>query len=156
MYHRKEEHRDIVKVCRHFTAGSCDFDENVCWFLHEYQETHGKNPSASSNFNCKYCGNLFQSKSDLMFHRKAEHFQVVKQCRNYESGYCSYNDKECWYKHNESSYDNQANKPEQHSVFQQVQRNPPPDDDIMARVVGMMEKIMTEFAILKKESKKHQ
>ena len=91
-----------------------------------------------------------------MFHRKAEHFQVVKQCRNYENGYCSYNDTECWYKHNDNSFNNQANQPEQHSVFQQVQRNPPPDDDIMARVVGMMEKIMTEFAILKKESKKHQ
>ena len=154
MVHRKKEHPDIIKTCRYLKEGGCDYDDDMCYYSHRSQETPKKTSSNPSNFNCRFCGKPFDEKSELMFHRKAEHPQVVKQCRDFRRGFCDNSEDECWYKHSDSSeFANQVNEPEQSSGFWNVSKSPPPDD-LMTKVVGMMEKMMLELAYLKKESMK--
>ena len=94
--------------------------------------------------------------ADLMVHRKTQHPQVIKQCRNFQEGFCRNSQSECWYSHEEGRQpSNQSERPENSSVFWKVPKNSPPDD-LMTRVVEMMEKIMTEVAVLKRESGKQQ
>ena len=147
--HRKKEHPDIIKKCRYFIEGRCDYDNDMCHFSHELEETPKNTAQNFTNLNCKYCGKPFETKSELMFHRKAEHPQVVKQCRDFRQGLCDRGENGCWYNHSDSL------PSEQSSFFQKVPRNPPPDI-LMNKVVGMMEKMMLEIAVLKKQSMEQQ
>ena len=51
---------------------------------------------------CRYCGNSFDSKPELMLHRKKHHVHQVNICRNFSSGVCPYEESVCWYKHMDS------------------------------------------------------
>ena len=100
-----------------------------------------------------------------MLHRKKDHQRVVKQCRNFIEDGCSFTDEECWYKHSENRHEKSlaencsstkpSNEEEQASVFWKAPMNTPPDD-LMPRIIAMMENILKEVELLKKESQKDQ
>ena len=51
---------------------------------------------------CRNCGKEFNSKPNLMIHRKSEHSNTVAQCRKNQTGECNYSAEMCWWSHNEN------------------------------------------------------
>ena len=101
MYHIKDKHHILTMQCKYFARGICNFNESTCWFSH-------KITTVIDNLRCKYCGERFQKKYELMKHRKNEHEQNVALCRENINGKCKFND-ECWFKH-KNPKDNRASK----------------------------------------------
>ena len=48
---------------------------------------------------CRTCGEHFNTKSNLMNHRKDKHLNTVAHCRNNLKGTCSYPSRMCWWNH---------------------------------------------------------
>ena len=160
MKHRKVEHIDIIKKCRFFAAGGCEFEKEVCWFRHDNeveQSRTRKTPDLDNLFKCRFCEKTFQEKSAFMLHRKNDHQRVVKQCRNYNEEGCSFTNEQCWYKHSENRHEKSLSETEEEhaSGFWKAPMNTPPDD-LMPRIISMMENILKEVELLKKESLKGQ
>lgn len=97
MDHRKKHHRDIVRKCRNYLNGNCPYSDVECWFSHGT----GNYPVSDEekNFECRSCGETFESLHVMMKHRKEEHARMVPQCKSIMQGtMCEYKDK-CWYGH---------------------------------------------------------
>ena len=77
-----------------------------CEFIGEDEydlDAHVFSEECEQHFTCYYCGMNFYTKKDLMIHRKIEHEQKVKPCRNFSGGGCELKDEDCWYLHSDSS-----------------------------------------------------
>ena len=55
--------------------------------------------TAQGGMKCRNCGKMFQTKRNLMDHRKSEHLGTVAPCRNHMEGLCTYSNKMCWWSH---------------------------------------------------------
>ena len=97
MCHKKYEHKDKVNPCKYFQEDRCMFSDEVCWNSHLVNQkliiTTTKN-----EYICKYCDQVFMSKTELMKHRKHKHIQYVALCRHKTNDKCKYNNN-CWFKH---------------------------------------------------------
>ena len=96
-YHMKKEHETMVQPCNFFSKGVCHFSEERCWYSHKAEKIIES--ATINNFICKYCGDSFGVKSELMIHRKLKHSNNVAECREYVKGNCKFENK-CWFKHN--------------------------------------------------------
>ena len=67
MSHRKVDHINIIKKCRYFLRGMCDFKDDECWFRHV--ET-SKQISGGAPFKCSFCEKTFDTNTYLIVHRK--------------------------------------------------------------------------------------
>ena len=74
----------------------CHFDDYTCWFSHK--EFTSNNDNVKNDYTCKYCGDKFECKNNLMKHRKQQHEKIIATCREYIKGNCIYG-YDCWYKH---------------------------------------------------------
>ena len=101
MAHMKKEHVSLTKVCSFFREGKCIFKEDNCWFKHEELETTQNSTIfyKHKEYNCRFCGKVFDSKKEFMIHRKKEHKESVSECFEYENGWCRFGDQNCWFKH---------------------------------------------------------
>ena len=134
MMHRKNKHSSIVKKCNWFRNGSCSYTDNMCWYSHDLT-------SEELQHKCRFCGNCFNSKSELMAHRKSHHSQTVAKCRNYVNGKCNFG-LECWYEHGQQIEGQSLD-------FQEVKEmNQPPD--MTPRMLNLMEKMMQRMSALEK------
>ena len=52
---------------------------------------------------CRICGEVFETKSALMVHRKKEHTHTVAFCKNNNVGSCPYLSKICWWRHDKET-----------------------------------------------------
>ena len=95
-HHIKAKHDIMTKSCKYFAQGICHFDEHTCWFSHK--EFTSNNDNVKNDYTCKYCGDKFQCKNNLMKHRKQQHEKIIATCREYIKGNCIYG-YNCWYKH---------------------------------------------------------
>ena len=112
MNHRKLEHASS-KICRYFKLNKCIFDASDCWYKHPASSFTEK--EVDLGHACDKCEKVFESKSDLMKHRKTEHGSVISKCRKFAQGNCDYTDSTCWFSHieqNENLYDNTSNNHE--------------------------------------------
>ena len=71
-----------------------------------------------------FCDCNFESKSELMSHRKKAHPSRVKQCRNNENGRCQHGPN-CWYNHDyEMIFDEEhvqiVNNPENNRIVKKL------------------------------------
>lgn len=89
MVHRKANHK--VKACRFLT--NCKFGDK-CHYKHP--ETDAQKEEEDWQCNSKDCGTWFNTKKEMMEHRKANHSTQV--CRYYLNGNCT-KGPECWYRH---------------------------------------------------------
>ena len=126
MNHRKAKHITSVAQCTTNIEGRCTFSAAMCWWKHEERKT---NPE--ENVDCFVCNETFKSKTELMIHRKKEHFNIVRQCLQFSENNCRYQEKSCWYKHGiehrNNDISNQQNKEvESSSVFQKASMNKKP------------------------------
>ena len=106
MAHRKEKHFSATGVCSFFMEGKCAFNKDVCWFKHEKLETTEDSsvPQKLKEYNCGFCGKIFENKKDFMIHRKTEHVNSVSECFKNKNK-CRFGEKNCWFRHEkESSY----------------------------------------------------
>ena len=141
MNHRKSMHPEIIKTCRRFLKGICAYADEICWYGHSLNKERASETSANiiAEFECKFCKKVFESKSEFMKHRKAKHPQVVKQCRDSASGSCRFSDEECWYIHYQIT-DSISDKAPTSNFHQDLNRQPP-DQDLMQRIISMLEKV---------------
>ena len=83
----------------------CEFPaediNDLVYHMHEFHPLERE-----SDIRCHYCGENFETKRDLMIHRKNAHIEKVKLCSYFAEGKCIFGD-ECWYNHSktESNYD---------------------------------------------------
>ena len=142
MTHRKAVHPTTI-VCKFFP--NCD-NGDECAYVHKVNTqvkmvvgdspTPGDVPTpstpptpvpvSSSMIVCKICNEQFNSKHNLMSHRKQKHIESVKQCRDHLQNTCRRGEGRCWYKH-ENFQQPQAQKVQGRQNFvqnQQVQKTP--------------------------------
>ena len=63
MKHQKEMHKEKVKQCIFFSAGHCDYSDELCWFNHEKVS----NVSLKEAYlNCRICNKKFNIRSEFM------------------------------------------------------------------------------------------
>ena len=86
MVHRKIEHYSSVALCRN--GIECKFSDR-CWWKHK--KDHG------NMIDCFLCEQSFQTKGEVMLHRKSVHPKTVKICNNFKTDKCTYTS--CWFRH---------------------------------------------------------
>ena len=76
----------------------CDYqaEDNIDLDGHTYSEH-----AVENNLTCRYCENAFDTKKELMIHRKKYHIERVNVCREFSKGVCPLTDSVCWYNHQE-------------------------------------------------------
>ena len=100
-YHMKDRHEDFLEPCKFYARGSCFFTDETCWYSHKVNSNIN---SSKINLECKYCGETFHHKHELMRHRKQNHEDKVALCSKYESGKCDF-EILCWFKHRTNNVD---------------------------------------------------
>ena len=98
MNHKKMKHVENVSKCWHFINGFCPFGDETCWFRHE-MERKELNGQDKKQIKCNICGEILNSKTSFMKHRKNEHEDSLQFCKLYKKGNCTYNEN-CWFSHN--------------------------------------------------------
>ena len=84
--HRKDIH-PTFKPCRNIDK--CKF-QSECFFSHEL--------IPEGKFRCFQCGDDFNTRHDMMIHRKSEHIEDIKTCKEFVLNQCDKETK-CWWKH---------------------------------------------------------
>ena len=77
----------------------CDYEAEDKYELdaHTYTEH-----DAEQYLICRFCEHCFNTKKELMIHRKKYHIERVNICRDFSKGVCPFIDNVCWYKHDQS------------------------------------------------------
>ena len=81
---------DEILLCH-----KCDFEAEDIYDLEAHTYIH----APEQYLTCRYCGVGFDTKDELMVHRKRHHTDAVNLCRDFSNGICPYEDRACWYKH---------------------------------------------------------
>ena len=131
--HRKNHHTEAVAICRKFLEGICHFTSKMCWWNHR-ENGAGNIPDII----CYICSERFESKMELMIHRKNKHREVVRGCTNFAKNSCMFQEQSCWFIHEEEAMDTadpteeeeevigSEDEAETPSVFQRVFRSTKP------------------------------
>ena len=99
------EHRRVThpsnKICKKFP--DCDRGKK-CLYKHqgvqENVETQAYQTQEAANIICRSCQQEFSDKNEMMIHRKIEHLNKVKGCKNIQAGVnCKKGSLHCWYRH---------------------------------------------------------
>ena len=96
MTHKKSTHTDKLAGCRKFSAGKCEVGDVKCWFSH----VNNVKTVELSGVECNICANNFDTLSEFLHHKKLEHKESVKRCRN---NACRFGDTKCWFVHEEET-----------------------------------------------------
>ena len=91
MFHRKSKHMNTVARCKNYLEGKCHYADDICWW------NHGE--SKGENIECFICSKSFETKPNLMTHRKKVHRSVIKSCTQFLLGICRFKDESCWFLH---------------------------------------------------------
>ena len=93
MFTGKSEIQFPCKEC--IFVGNCE--DEVRWHMtysHEYPD-----PDHYGKDTCLDCGKLFDTKCQIMTHRKECHPNLIKPCSFFMEGKCAFDDNVCWYSH---------------------------------------------------------
>ena len=89
---------EIVLPCNNCLYNA-NCEKELRW--HVYHSHNRGNPEISKKFICKVCFRSFQTKSEMMFHTKREHKELVPRCRYFINGECNFSDTKCWFHHSD-------------------------------------------------------
>ena len=126
MIHRKLNHKNFVAKCRKFQDRICDFTSESCWWNHEDKM------NSPERIHCYVCMKTFDTKKEMMGHRKKYHVNLVKQCTNFLEGKCRFQNEFCWFIHmktttKDDSKAEEAMETENDSDFQkEIEQTKPP------------------------------
>ena len=132
MNHRKEKHENFVRPCKNYQDGKCIRTSETCWWRHENVKI-----VQNLTIKCFICNEIFETKSQMMQHRKREHRDKVRSCVNYLQNKCDFLSQSCWFLHDDDDdkeMEVENNEKEQvkeskeeknikESVFQEVTEN---------------------------------
>ena len=71
--------------------------DSVYWYNH--QEKVYEVGTIYNAFKCKKCDEVFNNKSEFMYHKKAKHRNYVPDCRNNLQGTCWFDKTKSWFTH---------------------------------------------------------
>ena len=125
MTHKKIKHREKINYCQNYNSNGCPYDDRKCWFLHI---------RTSEAFECNICDQTFLGKSQFMKHRKSEHSEMVKTCKNNE---CIYKN-ECWFRHEHNEHEN--------TQINNIKTNE--NEKLIEKLVGLVEKLNKRVSCL--------
>ena len=78
----------------------------------------------SNHHTCNICGTTFDTKNQLMLHRKKEHGDIVGLCKEAKNKSCKFSIERCWFKHEiETKTDNKNEKEREEMEKELVFRN---------------------------------
>ena len=120
MIHKKKEHAEKVSHCWHFSAGTCPYRDEQCWFIH----TTEKSNFSISEYTCNICEKVCSNQSNFLQHRKKYHEEHVASCNNFYKGECTYGNGKCWFNHNDNKI---------------IIENEHENKDVMQRIFKIME-----------------
>ena len=128
MNHRKIHHPSNKK-CKNFPNGKCRFAEN-CWYIHEedLMDTDESFVKNENTHTCYNCDKAFKTKNDMKKHRKKQHLDQVKKCKEFITGGCLRSDEQCWFVHQASSDDVSP------QVFHNAQHQSIPPDQVKTMI----------------------
>ena len=86
-----------------------------CWWSHANRVDNG--------IRCFICNETFQTKTDLMSHRKKKHVNLVRLCNQFQMNACRFQDEACWFKHT-SEEENNDDKSKPKADDDEVMSNP--------------------------------
>ena len=66
---------------------------------------HENKNSRSEEIQCYVCNKTFNTRAEMMVHRKKYHSNIVKLCKKYLEGKCPFQEDFCWFAHNPSKKD---------------------------------------------------
>ena len=110
MNHRKQKHPSIVALCKNKKEKNCKFSSERCWWRHEASKN-------DSGIDCFNCSKNFQTKGEMMNHRKREHASNVKTCNNFLTNTCRFRANFCWFLHGEGSMEKEDNLEKQRIII---------------------------------------
>ena len=110
MNHRKEKHASIVALCKNKKENVCKFSAERCWWCHEASKNE-------SGINCFNCSKAFQTKGEMMNHRKQEHASNVMKCENFLTYTCRFRANFCWFLHGEDLKEEEENLDKQKIII---------------------------------------
>ena len=86
-----------------FICHKCSFQSNTKKRLNDHiARSHG-----CEALKCNNCEYIFDTKNDLMNHRKKDHANILRQCRYDQDGGCKFQ-ADCWYKHTQTNTENET------------------------------------------------
>ena len=98
----KVEQKSVTVQTEIIRCEECEFPaEDVNDLVYHMYEFHPLQVN-EEGMECHYCSNKFESKSELMIHRKLLHIEKVQFCVNFNDGKCTFGDT-CWFSHDTSS-----------------------------------------------------
>ena len=100
MNHRKSMHSTTVAVCKNYSEGMCNYSDEMCWWNHGEKTNDNE-----EHIKCFICNKIFESKAQMMSHRKLEHSNLITPCNKFRLGNCRFRMEVCWYKHELESED---------------------------------------------------
>ena len=98
MNHRKREHLNIIKQCRYAQQSECAFGDE-CWYRHTETNISSEKKKKDNHFKCNICEMQFETKNNVMKHRKTDHVNSVVDCKKYMMGRGMLPNEMCWYSH---------------------------------------------------------
>ena len=124
--------------------GNCQFGNEKCFYRHE--------ENGNIKFKCNFCENVFNTKDELMKHRKQQHVETVSNCRDHQKGYCKWKENNYYYSHKYMIGEESQNKIKT-QVFQKVQETAQPPDSVnklMVMLQKFTEKVESLETIVRK------
>ena len=142
------------KICRYFLKNECSWDSD-CWYRH-LSKSYDTNETNSDVMSCNVCEKVFQLKSELMKHKKSDHFIKVSKCRNFVQKNCKKSENECWFRHDEldteteTDNDDKQDSVKQNQDFHEAQEKTPPDQ--MNKILNLINKLSLQVEMLEKRA----
>ena len=99
MIHRKIKHKNFVARCKNYEERNCSYTSESCWWIHETKN------SMSEGIQCYVCSKTFNTKAEMMRHRKKYHPNIVKLCEKFLHNRCPFQEDFCWFFHNQLKTD---------------------------------------------------
>ena len=107
MRHRAKKHPS-KKVCRYFKEDKCLFSSKECAYSHE--ERSEEEREMESEFPSVNCDQKFKKKNEFMQHRKGEHKDRTRECRDHRENRCEYTPENCWFIHEDNHEEKKFNQ----------------------------------------------
>ena len=123
--HRRDAHGKSKVQCRYKADNTCKYSANdgeQCWYDHSEGISKQNSREKTDETKCKTCEDMFDSKTQLLTHRKEEHPETVPECKSIRENTVCHSGDKCCFRHNELS----SHMPSMHKNSEI--RNPAGDD----------------------------
>ena len=83
-------------------CNECEFPADDIYDLGQHMYEYHSEDEGNDKVACHYCDETFDTKDNVMKHRKKAHKEKVRQCIYFSVGNCNYDDDSCWFNHSKS------------------------------------------------------